>query len=115
TTLSLVVIFVPLAFMRGTVGRLFYQFGMTTAVAILFSMLISFTLTPMLCSRFLKRAGADHRSAKERSLYRLFGRGYGSALSFSLRHRWVIVLATIASIAAVVPIFGALGKDFIPQ
>jgi HAE1 family hydrophobic/amphiphilic exporter-1 len=115
TTLSLVVIFVPLAFMTGTTGRLFYQFGMTTAIAILFSMLISFTLTPMLCSRFLKRAGADHRSAKERVLYRLFDRSYGSALSFSLRHRWVIVLATIAAIASIVPIFGALGKDFVPH
>jgi hydrophobic/amphiphilic exporter-1 (mainly G- bacteria), HAE1 family len=115
TTMSLVVIFVPLAFMSGRSGRLFYQFGMTTAIAILFSMLISFTLTPMLCSRFLKRSGAGHRSAKERSFYRVLDRAYGSSLSFSLRHRWVIVLATILSIAATVPIFQALGKDFIPQ
>ena len=54
TTLSLVVIFLPIAFMSGRVGRFFFSFGVTTAVAILMSMLVSFTLTPMLCSRFLK-------------------------------------------------------------
>jgi HAE1 family hydrophobic/amphiphilic exporter-1 len=115
TTLSLVVIFVPLAFMSGVTGRLFYQFGMTTAIAILFSMLVSFTLTPMLCSRFLKKKDAAHRSAKERGFYRLFDRAYLSTLSFSLRHRWVIVLATLAAIASTVPTFLAVGKDFIPQ
>jgi HAE1 family hydrophobic/amphiphilic exporter-1 len=54
TTFSLVVIFLPIAFMSGRVGRFFFSFGVTTAVAILMSMLVSFTLTPMLCSRFLK-------------------------------------------------------------
>src|SRR5678810_866229 len=54
TTLSLVVIFLPLAFMQGRVGRFFYSFGVTCAVSILCSMAVSFTLTPMLCSRFLK-------------------------------------------------------------
>ena len=69
TTLSLVVIFLPIAFMSGRVGRFFFSFGVTSAVAILVSMLVSFTLTPMLCSRFLKLVearpasrGAAHHS-----------------------------------------------------
>src|SRR5205085_3176404 len=68
TTFSLIVIFLPIAFMSGRVGRFFNSFGITTAVAILMSMLVSFTLTPMLCSRFLKLSdkmkaeGAAHHS-----------------------------------------------------
>src|SRR5207237_2164604 len=68
TTLSLVVIFLPIAFMSGRVGRFFFSFGVTTAVSILMSMFVSFTLTPMLCSRFLKlsekakKEGASHHS-----------------------------------------------------
>jgi len=114
TTLSLVVIFLPIAFMSGRTGRFFNEFGITTAVAILFSMLISFTLTPMLCSRFLvvKRG---HKSAKDRAFYRAIDRGYSWALEFSLRHRWVIVVAAIVTVYATVPLFRAVGKDFLPR
>lgn len=114
TTLSLVVIFLPIAFMSGRTGRFFNEFGITTAVAILFSMLISFTLTPMLCSRFLK-VKKDHKSAKDRAFYRVIDRGYGWALEFSLKHRWVIVLAAILTVYATGPLFRAVGKDFLPR
>ena len=114
TTLSLVVIFLPIAFMSGRTGRFFNEFGITTAVAILFSMLISFTLTPMLCSRFLK-VKKGHKSAKDRAFYRVIDRGYGWALEFSLRHRWVIVVAAIVTVYATVPLFRAVGKDFLPR
>jgi HAE1 family hydrophobic/amphiphilic exporter-1 len=114
TTLSLVVIFLPIAFMSGRTGRFFNEFGITTAVAILFSMLISFTLTPMLCSRFLK-VKKDHKSAKDRAFYRIIDRGYGWALEFSLRHRWVIVLLAILTVYATGPLFRAVGKDFLPR
>src|SRR5690606_27675488 len=114
TTLSLVVIFVPIAFMSGRTGRFFNEFGITTAVAILFSMLISFTLTPMLCSRFLK-VKKGHTSAKERGFYRLIDRSYGWILEWSLRHRWAIVLISILSMCATVPLFQAVGKDFLPR
>ena len=65
TTLSLVVIFLPVAFMEGQVGRFFNSYGITVAVAIMVSLLVSFTLTPMLCSRFLrvKPAAGTRRSA----------------------------------------------------
>ncbi|HEY8518141.1 MAG TPA: efflux RND transporter permease subunit [Candidatus Binatia bacterium] len=114
TTLSLVVIFVPIAFMSGRTGRFFNEFGITTAVAILFSMLISFTLTPMLCSRFLK-VKKGHTSAKERGFYRLIDRSYGWILEWSLRHRWAIVLISILTMCATVPLFQAVGKDFLPR
>jgi hydrophobic/amphiphilic exporter-1 (mainly G- bacteria), HAE1 family len=116
TTLSLVVIFVPIAFMSGRVGRFFNEFGVTTAVAILFSMLVSFTLTPMLCSRFLKvNSRPGHKSAKDRAFYRAIDRSYGRLLEWSLRHRWVIVLAAILTVYSTVPIFKAVGKDFVPR
>jgi len=114
TTLSLVVIFLPIAFMSGRTGRFFNEFGITTAVAILFSMLISFTLTPMLCSRFLV-VKKGHKSAKDRAFYRAIDRGYGWALGFSLRHRWVVVVAAIVTVYATVPLFRAVGKDFLPR
>ena len=114
TTLSLVVIFLPIAFMSGRTGRFFNEFGITTAVAILFSMLISFTLTPMLCSRFLV-VKKGHKSAKDRAFYRAIDRGYGWALEFSLRHRWVVVVAAIVTVYATVPLFRAVGKDFLPR
>jgi HAE1 family hydrophobic/amphiphilic exporter-1 len=114
TTFSLVVIFLPIAFMSGRIGRFFNEFGITTAVAILFSMLISFTLTPMLCSRFLKLK-KGHKSAKERGFYRAIDRSYGWILEFSLRHRWVIVVAAILTVYTTIPLFRAVGKDFLPR
>src|SRR5262249_19678840 len=105
-----------IAFMSGRIGRFFSSFGITTAIAILFSMLISFTLTPMLCSRFLKlqRRGEGHRSAKDRAFYRAIDRGYGWILELSLRHRWVLVLAAVLTIYSTGRIFRLVGKDFLP-
>ena len=61
TTLSLVVIFVPVAFMTGQIGRYFYSFGITSAAAILISMFVSFTLTPALCAMWLKKEDVEVR------------------------------------------------------
>src|SRR5262249_12983077 len=119
TTLSLVVIFLPIAFMSGRVGRFFFSFGVTTAVAIMMSMLVSFTMTPMLCSRFLKLSkhareqGASHHSG---GIYGwLVEKPYLWTLRWSMRHRWVVVLATIACVASVVYLGKIVGKDFIPK
>jgi HAE1 family hydrophobic/amphiphilic exporter-1 len=110
TTLSLVVIFLPIAFMSGRVGRFFASFGITTAVAILMSMLVSFTLTPMLCSRFLRLSkkareaqahGISHHSG---GVYgRLVERPYLAVLRWSMRRRWAIVLAAAAVVASIFP------------
>lgn len=108
TTLSLVVIFLPIAFMSGRVGRFFYSFGVTSAVTILMSLLVAFTITPMLCSRFLKlsrkakAAGAAHHSG---GVYgHLIERPYMWSLRWSMRHRWAIILATIVVTASIFPL-----------
>lgn len=119
TTFSLVVIFLPIAFMSGRVGRFFFSFGVTTAVAILVSMLVSFTLTPMLCSRFLKLSkhakelGAAHHSG---GFYgRFVERPYLWVLQWSMRHRWAVVLAAVVTFISIVPLFFLVGKDFLPK
>jgi HAE1 family hydrophobic/amphiphilic exporter-1 len=113
TTLSLVVIFLPLAFMYGIVGRFFNSYGITVAVAILISWFVSFTLTPMLSSRFLK----VHKGAKKSSegfFHRFTVGGYMGILKFSLRHRWIVIALTLAVLFAIKPLAGAIGKDFMP-
>jgi HAE1 family hydrophobic/amphiphilic exporter-1 len=113
TTLSLVIIFLPVAFMAGRVGRFFHSFGLTVAVAILVSLLVSFTLTPSLSARMLRRRG--DASAHGGRLYRVLEASYGRLLRWSLAHRWVIVAIAVVSLAATVPLFGAVGKTFLPQ
>ncbi|MBF8258971.1 MAG: mdtB 1 [Actinobacteria bacterium] len=118
TTLSLVVIFLPVAFMAGTVGRFFNSYGITVAFAILFSWFISFTLTPMLSSRFLKvkhaGAGGAKASSKENWFARTTTDTYLSILRWSLAHRWVVGLVAAGVVASTVPLMGMVGKDFIP-
>ncbi len=114
TTISLLVIFVPVAFMEGRVGRFFNSFGFTVGFAILMSMFVSFTMTPMLCSRFLK-AGEAGLASKSGRFSRLVDNGYLAILGFSIRHRWIIVLATLATLAATPVVFSWIGKDFVPK
>ena len=81
TTLSLVVIFVPVAFMTGQVGRYFYSFGITSATAIMLSMFVSFTLTPALCAMWLRPQDAhqDHaKTTKQLGFYAWMDRKYGA-------------------------------------
>src|SRR5206468_12527034 len=97
TSLSLIVIFVPVAFMGGMVGRFFSSFGLTVAFAIVMSLFVSFTLTPMLCSRFLKLepSEAGHAKSKSGLVYRGIDRLYGKALRWALRHRLVMVVVCL--------------------
>ena len=113
TTLSLVVIFLPVAFMEGQVGRFFNSYGVTVAVSIMVSLIVSFTLTPMLCAHFLTVSPGRHRTQK--GLYGAVERAYGAVLGWSLRHRWVMVLLSLAVLASTVPLFGMVGKDFMPH
>ncbi|GBD25892.1 Multidrug resistance protein MdtC [bacterium HR30] len=115
TTLSLVVIFLPVAFMEGRVGRFFNSYGVTVACAIMVSLLVSFTLTPMLCARFLKVSPRHGGSSRQRTFYAAIDRGYGALLRWSLQHRWVIVVGSLLTVAATVPLFRMVGKDFLPQ
>jgi len=122
TTFSLVVIFVPIAFMSGIVGRFFKSFGLTMAFAIMVSLLVSFTLTPMLCSRFLKlskkakdaAARGDHSHHSGGIYGWLAEKPYMWSLRVALRHRWAVVLAGILVVMSMFPLpVGTLigGKD----
>ncbi len=113
TTLSLVIIFLPVAFMAGRVGRFFHSFGLTVAVAIMISLLISFTLTPALSARVLRRLPPER--AHGGRLYRAFEAAYGRLLAWSLRHRWVIVLIALGTVLSTVPLIHVVGKTFLPQ
>ncbi len=114
TTLSLVIIFIPVAMMTGIVGRFMSSFGYTAAFAIMVSMLVSFTLTPMLCSKLLRRSGS-HEATKDTFLFRLMASGYQGILAWSMRHRWIIVAVSILIVLSTGPIFMKIGKDFLPQ
>ena len=90
TTLSLMAVFVPVGFMGGIVGRFMSSFGLTAAFAIGVSLLVSFTLTPMLSSRFIKvpaRRAARHDS-KDSLFFRPIDRSYMAMLRWSMAHRW---------------------------
>ncbi|MFN8005984.1 MAG: efflux RND transporter permease subunit [Terriglobia bacterium] len=119
TTMSLVIIFLPVAFMGGIVGRFMSSFGFTAAFSILVSLLVSFTLTPMLCSRFLKKSSDDaahHRkSTKESKFYSWIERSYVRLLVWSMKHRLAISLLSIGVVFSSIPLFMLTGKDFIPQ
>ena len=116
-TLSLVAVFIPVVFMRGLVGRLLYEFSVTIILAILFSGLVSITLTPMLCARMLR----DESHARHNAFYRWsentfnwVQERYNSSLSWSMRHRWVIVGLFLLSIGASVGLFKIMPQDFLP-
>ncbi len=122
TTLSLVAVFIPVAFMPGIVGMFFKQFGLTISAAVIISMFISFTLDPMLSARFSKALGPDGHSkenAVARNLRRLFEateRFYGRLLGWTLINRWKTALITLAVIAGSLGAASTLGNDFmVPQ
>lgn len=117
TSLSLVVIFVPVAFMGGMVGRFFSSFGLTVAFAILMSLFVSFTLTPMLCSRFLKleKHGDGHSGSKSGWVYRWVEAFYGVVLRWSLKHRWMTVGLSVLMVFTTIPIMMNLGVNMVPR
>jgi len=116
TTMSLLVIFLPVVFMGGRVGQFFSSFGGTVAFAVLMSLFISFTLTPMLCSRFLKAKKVGHgHSSKENFIWRAIDGMYGWILAWSLRHRWVIVLSCVLLLGVTPALFRVVGFDFLPR
>jgi HAE1 family hydrophobic/amphiphilic exporter-1 len=130
TTLSLVIIFVPIAFTTGYARRYLNQFGWTMAFAVIVSMVVSFTLTPMLSSRLLKRMGGKrspapagvavpaeerpHHTSKELSFFRWIDHRYGRMLEWSLNHRAIVVLGALGVFALTIPLNRLVGRDFIP-
>ncbi|HEV8138040.1 MAG TPA: efflux RND transporter permease subunit [Pyrinomonadaceae bacterium] len=117
TTLSLVVIFLPVSFMSSISGRFLYQFGITAAVAIMVSLLVSFTLTPMMSSRLIKVSdvkGGHGAPASRRGFYSWIDGGYSWLLAFALRHRIAVAVLAIAVVATSVPLYRAVKQEFIP-
>jgi HAE1 family hydrophobic/amphiphilic exporter-1 len=112
TTFSLVIIFLPVATMTGMVGRFMSSFGFTAAFAVLVSLLVSFTLTPMLCSRFMK--AGQGASTKETLLFRMLAGPYRRMLRWSMTHRWAVVAAAVLIALSSGPLFMRIGKDFMP-
>lgn len=118
TTLSLVVIFLPVSFMSSISGRFLYQFGITAAVAILVSLLVSFTLTPMMSSRLIKVGDAGkggHKAAGSRGgFYKWIDKAYTRMLALAMRHRLAVSLVALAVVFSSVPFYRAVRQEFIP-
>jgi len=118
TTLSLVVIFVPVAFMSGQIGRYFYSFGITSATAIMLSMFVSFTLTPALCAMWLRPQDAhqDHeKSSKQIGFYAWMDRKYGRMLEWSLHHRALMLAIATITVASAAVLYPYVGKELVPD
>jgi HAE1 family hydrophobic/amphiphilic exporter-1 len=117
TTLSLVIVFLPVSFLSSVTGRLLYEFGITASVAVMISMLVSFSLTPMMCSRMLRparAASAGEAPASRRGFYRWIEGGYMACLRWSMRHRWAVVAVALVVIASNVPLYKLVKQDYIP-
>ena len=118
TTLSLVAVFLPLAFMGGITGRLLLEFAVSLAAAVVISSIVALTLSPMASARLLKsNKGKKHGwmyNSLERKLNRVNSR-YNKGLNWSLSHRWVIVLIALASLGLSAYFFQNLNREFLPQ
>jgi hydrophobe/amphiphile efflux-1 (HAE1) family protein len=116
TTLSLIVIFLPVAFMTGYARRFIYPFGWTMAFAILVSMIVSFTLTPMLSSRFLKIADAERdKRTKEQGFFHAVDAAYAASLRWTLKHPMTIIGISVAVFAFTFPLNAIVGRTFVPN
>jgi hydrophobe/amphiphile efflux-1 (HAE1) family protein len=116
-TLSLIAVFIPLFLMSGYVGLLFREFAVTVSVSLVLSLLISLTLTPMMCSRLLKPESKEHGW-----VYRFFERGfdgllnvYEAGLKVVLRHRFITLMVMLGTIALTGYLYVIIPKGFFPQ
>jgi len=117
TTFCIVAVFLPVAVMKGIIGRFFFQFGLTVSVAVLVSLLVSFTLTPMMSSRLLRHAGHGKQNFIVRGVESLLGgvdRGYRALLAGALRHRFITILVALASLVGSFFLVGQVKSEFTP-
>ncbi|HDS0917744.1 TPA: MdtB/MuxB family multidrug efflux RND transporter permease subunit [Pseudomonas putida] len=117
-TFSLIAVLIPLLFMADVVGRLFREFAITLAVAILISLVVSLTLTPMMCARLLKREPKEEEQGR---FYRASGawidwliKHYGNALQWVLKHQPLTLLVAVASLVLTVFLYIVVPKGFFP-
>ncbi|ACG73084.1 acriflavin resistance protein [Anaeromyxobacter sp. K] len=117
-TISLAAVFLPVLFMGGIVGRLFHEFAVTIGAAILVSGFVSLTLTPMLCSRFLRPGKEAHHGRLYAATERAFEaslRIYDRGLVWSLAHPRAVLAGSVVVLVAMVPLFAAVQKGFLPS
>ncbi|HEX4614632.1 MAG TPA: efflux RND transporter permease subunit, partial [Stellaceae bacterium] len=117
-SISLVAVFIPLFLMSGIVGLLFREFAVTVAVAILVSVIVSLTLTPMMCARLLTAEGDTRPGLVSRTLERFFdwlAAVYDRGLVVALRHRFITLLVMIATVVLTGVLFTEIPKSFFPQ
>src|SRR5207253_6366578 len=117
-TFSLIAVFIPLLFMSGIVGRLFREFAVTVSIAVIASAVVSLTLTPVMCSLFLK----SQSEQKPGRISRVFERGFNAVLSFYdrglrfiFRHQFSALIATLLLMGGTVYLYVAIPKGFFPQ
>ena len=116
-SLSLIVIFVPLAYMGGIVGRFVKSYGLTIAFAIAISTFVALTLTPMLCSLFLKVKQSEKTKLQRFTdhINEWLASRYIMMLEWALSHRKIMVASSIGIMLSMIPLFMLIGKDFMPQ
>ena len=114
STLTLVAVFVPVAFIQGVIGRFFFEFGVTVAVAIVASSLVALTLTPMLCSRVLALEAPRGVFARFEAALQGLAERYRGALIWCLRHRPAVAWASLAVLGGAGGLFFLLGQEFVP-
>jgi hydrophobe/amphiphile efflux-1 (HAE1) family protein len=116
-TLSLIAVFIPLLFMGGVVGLLFHEFAITVTLTLLYSALVSLTLTPMMCAKFLRREDpADKREPGlfERGFERVRG-AYDRGLQWTFRHSFLMLVLTLALMALTGVLYVVIPKGFLPE
>ncbi len=115
TTISLVAVFTPLAFLKGSTGRLFNEFGIAVAGSVIISGFVALTLTPMLCAKILRvppRHGRLYRALEDG--FNRLASGYARGLRLALAHRWIVVAVTLLITAGAVLVFRSLKREFVP-
>ncbi len=116
TTFSLVAIFAPVGFMSGMVGRFMQSFGLTMAFAVLVSLFVSFTLTPMMSAYWLKPSPKDHsKDSKHNRLFEPLDRGYTRMLGWAMAHRGLVAIGAVLVLLSSVPLFSITKVNFTPE
>ena len=114
TTLSVVAVFIPVAFTEGIVGRFFYQFGLTVAFAVLISLFVSFTLDPMISSRVLRKPRPSRLHDASERFFAAIDAVYERLLALALRRRWAVVALALATFAATGLVGRYIRSEFVP-
>ncbi len=116
TTFSLVAIFAPVGFMSGMVGRFMQSFGLTMAFAVLVSLFVSFTLTPMMSAYWLKPVPKDHSGdSKHNRLFDPLDRAYTRLLEWAMAHRGLVAVGTVLVLLSSIPLFQVTAVNFTPE